>query len=170
MTSFLSVLTLLLMAPVGQQSVGVEQSARTEPSGLRFLFGYGVDRHGLWQVEVYVRQGDRESAPAFVARRSLATPDGPESFTWTDSQGCPALEALVLATTDIPAVRIEPPGAPDLGRPSPPVASGAAFRVWGRGRQMEGSFAGIEMSANSGPLAEWVMAADLNLKDCWRPG
>jgi hypothetical protein len=130
--------------------------------------GYGIDRYGMWQVEIYSRQGDSFSPDLFVARRSLATPAGPEQFAWTDTNICPDLGAVVLEIANLPSVEIQRPGSPATGHPAPPLPSGAAFRVWGRAHQPEGSFADLEMSATSGPLAEWVIDADFKLKDCWR--
>ncbi|WP_291837181.1 hypothetical protein [Brevundimonas sp.] len=168
MTPLLIALGLLAAAPAGPQAVGVQDSIRSEPVGLRFLMGYGIDHHGMWQVEIYSPQGDNFSPDVFVARRSLATPAGLEQFTWTDTDICPALSAVVLEIANLPSVEIRRPGSSATGHPAPPLSSGAAFRAWGRAHQPEGSFADLEMSATSGPLAEWVIGADFKLKDCWR--
>jgi len=168
MIALFVVFGLLITTPTSPQAAGVQKSVQSEPIGLRFLMGYGIDRHGRWQVEIYSRQGDHFDPHFFVARRSLATSAGPEQLTWTDTHICPALSAVVLEIPNLPSVEIQHPGGPATVHPAPPLPSGGAFRVWGRAHQPEGSFAGLEMSATSGPLAEWVIDADFKLKDCWR--
>ena len=145
----------------------VEASMRIGPSGSIFLAGYAVHRNGDWIVEIYRPSGD---GTRLVAVRSLRTPAGREQVRQVDDEACPALRDVASALSDLPSTAIRIPDiSPRLSfsPPPAPVADGASYSVWGRGRQPDGAFADVSLRANAGLLADIIQRADESLRPCW---
>lgn len=172
MTSFPILAAVFLFAfPAAPQDSLVTSSVRREPSDGVFVGGYSVDESGVWITEFYSRQGGHpRHAPSYFARRALSTSAGLDQTRWAVSESCPAMKDVLSGLSDLPAVAIRVPGMAvhsSLLPAAPVTMDGPSYTVWGNGRQADGSFFSMTMSAGGGAIARFVEAADQQMADCW---
>lgn len=104
----------------------------------------------------------------FIARQVERKAGEPDAVRWAESDACPALmrlmhelEALRAPPTVIAALTW-PPKFPMI------VLDGMGWTIWSRTAQQEGRFpAYVEMSSNSGEIAEWGRRSREALSECW---
>ena len=160
-------------APSRTDVSGPFNAGRQRVGGMPAQFGWQWSGQPDGSVEIFLQpvkagtDGGRPTRLLYVARQVVGE-RGQEVVSWTDSDHCPGLssvaerfEGLRAPPTVIPA-RNWPPLFPMI------VLDGTGWTLWSDSAQQEGRYPGrVIMSAASGPIAEFGMAAITLLSSCW---